>query len=257
MIDSIVANENYRGVNPLFVGCQKCEPSHSFGPAVRKHYLIHFVVSGTGIFRADGKETRLHSGDMFVIYPEEETYYEADATAPWHYIWIGFTADGPLPCPLSHVMHAPAAGVIFQKMLDCFTYGSGRSAFLTARLWELFALLLDGAGTKEVDYVQYALDCIHSEYVEQITVETIASRLGINRSYFSTLFKSKMGVSPKRYLFEHRMRMAAKLLAEEKKPVTVTANSVGYADIFNFSKMFKQHFGISPAEYAKKGGKSS
>ena len=107
-----------------------------------------------------------------------------------------------------------------------------------------------------MDYVQYALDCIHSEYVEPITVEMIASRLGINRSYFSTLFKSKMGISPKRYLFEYRMRMAALLLTEEKKPVTVTANSVGYTDIFNFSKMFKQYYGLSPIEYVKQNAPS-
>ena len=103
--------------------------------------------------------------------------------------------------------------------------------------------------------MQYALDCIHSEYVEPITVETIAHRLGLNRSYFSTLFKSRIGISPKRYLFEHRMRIAATLLTEEKTSVSVTANSVGYSDIFNFSKMFKQFYGVSPAEYARKNAK--
>lgn len=257
MIDSIIANRNYRGLNPIFIGCEECEPSHSFGPAVRRHYLIHYVVSGTGIFISGGKEYHLRAGDMFVITPGEETYYEASATMPWHYIWIGFTADDPLPCHLAPVMHVPAATVIFQKMLDCSNYKNGTSAFLCARLWELFALIIEGTATKEVDYVQYAIDCIRSEYVEPITVEMIAARLGLNRSYFSTLFKSKTGISPKRYLFEYRMKVAAKLLFEEKKPVTVTANSVGYTDIFNFSKMFKQYYGVSPAEYAKNGGKAT
>lgn len=138
-------------------------------------------------------------------------------------------------------------------MLGCGNHERGRSAFLCACLWELFTLILENSGESEVDYVQYALDCIHSEYVESITVEIIASRLGLNRSYFSTLFKSKMGVSPKRYLLEYRMRMAAALLTKERQPVAVTANSVGYTDIFNFSKMFKQYYGLSPTEYAKRG----
>ena len=118
-----------------------------------------------------------------------------------------------------------------------------------------YTIFLKKNEEKESDYIQYALDCIHSEYVEPITVETIASRLRLNRSYFSTLFKSKMGISPKRYLFEYRMRTAATLLREEKKSVSVTANSVGYNDIFNFSKMFKQYYGVSPLEYAKHGTK--
>ena len=100
--------------------------------------------------------------------------------------------------------------------------------------------------------MQYAVDCIHSEYSEPITVEEISARLGLNRSYFSALFKRKRGVSPKQYLFEYRMKIAAKLLTEEKKPVSVVANSVGYSDIFNFSKMFKRFSGHSPTEYVKK-----
>lgn len=251
MLDVIIANQNYHGINPVIVGSDNCAPSHSFGPAIRGYYLIHYVVSGTGIFRTAKEEYRLRAGEMFVILPGEETYYEADAVTPWHYIWIGFTAEGSLPIHLSPVIHAPAAAVIFQKMLDCANHEKGRSAFLCARLWELFTLLLESSDRTEVDYVQYALDCIHSEYVEPITVELIASRLGLNRSYFSTLFKTRMGISPKRYLFEYRMHMAASLLTKEKKPVTVTANSVGYTDIFNFSKMFKQYYGVSPQEYAK------
>ena len=255
MQDVIIANQKYRGLNPVLVGSQKCPPSHSFGPAVRSYYLVHYIVSGNGIFRTNEQEFHLRAGEMFVIRPGEETYYEADAVTPWHYIWVGFTADGALPVKLAPMVHAPSAAVIFQKMLDCASHEKGRSAFLCARLWELFTLLLEDSGKSEVDYVQYALDCIHSEYVEPITVEMIASRLGLNRSYFSTIFKSRMGVSPQRYLFEYRMRMAASLLCEENKPVTVTANSVGYTDIFNFSKMFKQYYGISPTEYAKQNVK--
>lgn len=255
MMDVLVTNQRYAGLNPLILGCQKCAPSHDFGPAIRGYYLIHYILSGTGIFRADGIEHHLHAGEMFVIHPGEETYYKADDESPWHYVWIGFSAEGELPCTLPHVIHLPAAGIIFQKMLEGTQHENGRSAFLCARLWDLFTLLLEKNGTPEVNYVQYALDYIHSEYIQPITVEQIATRLGLNRSYFSTLFKSHVGVSPKRYLFEHRMRIAAALLTEDKTSVSVTANSVGYSDIFNFSKMFKQYYGISPAEYAKQYNK--
>ena len=33
--------------------------------------------------------------------------------------------------------------------------------------------------------------------------------------------------------------------------VSSAAKSVGYTDIFNFSKMFKRHFGMPPNEYVK------
>ena len=251
MLDMMVTNQGYGGLNPLVFGWQKCDPLHDFGPAVRKYYLIHYIVSGEGIFRTGGNEYRLHTGEMFVIHPEEETYYAADEKNPWHYIWIGFSAEGGLPCPLPSTLRLPSAGSIFARMTEGEKHERGRSAFLSARLWELFALLLDAEEGGEIDYVQYALDLIHAEYMNPITVEAIASRLGLNRSYFSTLFKRTTGVSPKRYLFDYRMRIAGTLLREKQTAVSVAANSVGYSDIFNFSKMFKRAYGCSPLEYAK------
>ena len=32
------------------VGFQKCEPRYQWGPGVRDHYLIHYIVSGKGIY---------------------------------------------------------------------------------------------------------------------------------------------------------------------------------------------------------------
>ena len=37
-------------------GCSKTEPLHSFGPALKPHYMIHYVLSGKGIFRIGGRE---------------------------------------------------------------------------------------------------------------------------------------------------------------------------------------------------------
>ena len=74
----VVANEEYKGLNPVQAGYEQCEKSHFYGPATRTHWLIHFVESGFGIFRINGKEYSLGPGEMFVIPPFVETYYEAD-----------------------------------------------------------------------------------------------------------------------------------------------------------------------------------
>ena len=83
-----------------------------------------------------------------------------------------------------------------------------------------------------------------------ITVEEIAKKLNLDRTYFSTLFKRKTGVSPKQYLLDYRMSIAASLILKNDITVSVAAYSVGYSDIFTFSKMFKKHFGVSPKEYS-------
>ena len=101
----------------------------------------------------------------------------------------------------------------------------------------------------EKDYVQKALDIINSEYMYSISIEEIAKRLNIERTYFSTLFKKRMGITPKRCLLEKRMNVAITLIEKKNTSITVIANSVGYSDLYTFSKMFKKHFGVSPSDY--------
>ena len=87
----IIKDEGFSDLNPVQFGYENCNKSHSFGPAIRTHWLIHYVISGFGIFKIRDKEYNVKPGEMFVIPPYIETYYEADSVNPWSYIWIGFT----------------------------------------------------------------------------------------------------------------------------------------------------------------------
>lgn len=241
-----VANETLCRLKPVIAGYEDCPSGHFFGPAVRNHWLIHYVVSGLGYFEIEGKQYTVTAGSMFVIPPYIETFYAADKDKPWSYIWIGFEVDGQLPCTLHDVIYAPRAEEIFQSIKN----STPRALYLSAKLWALFALLCDDE-QKYNDYAESAINIIHSQYINDITVAKIAEMLNINRTYLSTVFKEKYGVSPKKYLLDYRMKIAASLLEKGMK-VTVTAISVGYSDMFTFSKAFKCYYGLSPSEYAKK-----
>ena len=255
----IVIDQHYKGYNPVQFGSESCEAGHFFGPSVRSHWLLHYVVHGFGIFERDGVSRAVKPGDIFVIPPYKETYYEADRKRPWRYIWIGFTAVGEeVPAPLqSAVIHCPGAGKVFEDMLRCGKLENGRSAFLAARIWELFSILLEeGEGT--AGYIEKALNYMNSEYINGITVQQVAEMLNLNRSYFSELFKDQMGVPPQTYLINLRLEKAAQLLTLYGETPATAGVSVGYPDIYHFSKIFKQHFGLSPRQYQQlyRGGET-
>ena len=246
----IITDEGYQGLNPMQFGFHDCEKSHYFGPAVRTYWLIHFVVSGFGFFEIKGKKHKVSTGEMFVIPPWIETFYQADEKNPWEYIWIGFTSTGSLPHTLNDVIHLPEAFSIFNLMKKSESMSGGRSTYLASKIWELFSLIKEKS-TFETDYVQTALEIIHSEYMNPLTINTISERLNLDRTYFSVLFKKKTGAAPKKYLLRFRMDMAKKLLLREGVSVSVAAYSVGYTDVFNFSKMFKKTYGLSPGSYVQ------
>ena len=247
MHTEIIINKKYEGINPVQFGFESCERSHGYGPATRMFWLFHFVVSGKGIFQINDKRYVLSSGMMFVIPPFTETYYEADSEDPWEYIWVGFTGTPPLQ--LNDYYDIPRALRIFQHMKSSRDLNSGKTEFILARLWELFSLLMGENQTKE-DPVETALNLIHSHYMTPLTVQQMAEMVHLERTYFSKIFSVKMGISPQQYLIEHRMKQA-KTLLRLGYSVTTTAISVGYSDIYNFSKIFKQRFGQSPSHYLK------
>jgi len=241
----IIINKDYDGINPVQFGYEACEKSHSYGPSTRTHWLFHFVVSGKGIFRIGGKQYTLSGGMMFVIPPFTETYYEADAKDPWEYIWVGFT--GAPPRKMNDCYDIPAALRIFQHMKACHSLHNGKTEFILAQLWQLFSLLMEEEQA-EADTVDTALNLIHSQYMTPLTVQQIANMVHLERTYFSNIFSRKVGLSPKQYLIQYRMEQAKDFLSLGYSVMT-TALSVGYPDVYTFSKMFKRHFGCPPSHF--------
>ena len=242
-------NENYSGLNPVDVGMQQCKPKHFWGRGIRLHWLLHYVVSGRGIFILNDQTYKVNAGEIFAAPPYQEIYYEADEHDPWTYVWVSFTATAPLPLSLDPVIPCPKAGAIFESMILCREMNQGAGAYVCGRLWELMSILLE-QHNPEPNYVEQALGYMNAGYMnENTSIALIADTLSINRSYLYSLFKEKIGMSPQQYLINLRMEKAAELMTQYHESPTIAANSVGYSDFPTFSKMFKKHFGQSPRTF--------
>ena len=66
MKDTLLDNLHMADINPRICGVEACAPGHSFGPAVREYFLLHYVVRGKGIFRRGKREYTLQAGEIFV-----------------------------------------------------------------------------------------------------------------------------------------------------------------------------------------------
>lgn len=245
-----LVNQNWKDINPMECGQERCAPGHSFGPGVREYYLLHYVLSGVGRFTVNDTTYTLHAGDIFVIRPFERIYYEADAEAPWHYVWAGFEASVPLPEALSQdVIRCPDARAVFLEMLEAGKLEQGRERCLCGRIWLLLSMLehMESEGPRGSDYVLRDVNWMQTNYMNPVSISALAGELNLDRSYFSTLFRRQTGRSPQQYLTELRLEKARTLLLEYGYRPGEAAQAVGYADIFSFSRMFKRRYGVSPS----------
>ncbi len=69
----------------FYYGSQKCTAADTWGPGVKQHYKLHYVHSGEGWLRSNGREYRITAGQLFACFPGETVFYRADAAQPWEY----------------------------------------------------------------------------------------------------------------------------------------------------------------------------
>lgn len=275
LIFSVFPSENFIDLGLYQFGWERCEPSHSFGPAVRNHYLFHYVFSGTGTLMAqdsngDTKTYHIKSNQGFMIFPGQINTYIADKDIPWEYAWIefdglrvkemietaGFSKDNPVYRAHSKDLREEMA----REMLYIKDNKDAPTFHLMGHLYLFIDYLVRSAadisvsnGNKLRDfYVHEAISYIENNFQNDISVESIAAICGLNRSYFGKIFKETMGKSPQEFLMNYRMIKAAELLKLTKLSIGDIGNAVGYENQLHFSRAFKNVYGVSPREWRNK-----
>lgn len=253
----------------MMCGIEQCVPGKGFGPVTRPGYHLHIILSGEGWFEANGKRENLHSGQIFLEKPNELTWYAASERRPWTYCWMTF--EGRLAEHCVEQAGFTTATNVMNSYVEPEKFYNLASALLElpeltlanelrrlGLLIQFLGLAVESASRSRKgchnisftpnSYVDYAIDFMQSNY-DRIRVSDIADYIGIDRSYFSTIFSSRVGVSPQLYLMRIRMRRGSELLINTDKSIKVIASAVGYKDALTFSKVFKSFYGVSPKHY--------
>lgn len=105
--------------------------------------------------------------------------------------------------------------------------------------------------------IQKAQRIIETEYMNNLSLASVANRIGIHPNYFGVLFARHMGESFGSYLTKLRMKTARDLLDVTTMKVYEIAERVGYRDYRWFSKQFRQIYGTTPIQYRSSTGISS
>ncbi len=112
------------------------------------------------------------------------------------------------------------------------------------------AASIGSRNTKLVSIISYFKD--HLE--DSISLDDITKELGISRRQLERLFRTHLNTTPKRYLQEMRLQHARILLGETNMAVVDVAIACGYESAGNFSKRFREAFGISPHKFSSGHG---
>lgn len=107
------------------------------------------------------------------------------------------------------------------------------------------------------DIFQEVLQYIDQNYVYDISLPSLAEKFNYNTSYFSELFKAKVGKTFVQYLSDVRMKQACHLLETTDLGLSDIAELTGFSNASYFSSRFKKCFQIAPSEYRLQNSNNS
>lgn len=99
--------------------------------------------------------------------------------------------------------------------------------------------------------IQKSIDFIEAHLTEEIQLETLASVAALSPFYFQRLFHRLVRKPVYEYVKLRRLAEAAFLLQNETPRILDIAMEYGFSSHANFTRSFKETFGITPAEYRK------
>lgn len=96
------------------------------------------------------------------------------------------------------------------------------------------------------------LEYIEHNYTQPLTTHELAHITHLSESYFRTVFKKYVGMSPIAFINKLRIDHAHFLITHKGYSVTQAAETVGISDSNYFSRLYKKILGHSPTEHNKK-----
>jgi len=253
-------------------------PGHKSRHLTDEFYTIEFCYRGEGDLTINGTPHRVKKGDCFFSFPGCLVEFCADEHDPWAKSWASFSGDS-VNAYLAALGITPERPILHcgerTEILNCINQmfdevNKSYDNLLTARfkqsewanrLFAFIAEIADGAceprqGSVAECYVERALRLIENAVIAgegDLSVNGLASILGLNRAYFSSIFVKHTGKAPQQYIIERKMQQACTLFASPLSTAANVASTLGY-DPAPFGRVFKRVVGMTPMEYKKSLG---
>lgn len=245
-------------------GTVLCEPTWWWDSKILPDFDLWFVWAGRGTLAWEDQVTDVSAGSCFCLRPGMSVHGRHD---PEHrlgvcYVHFDFLRPPPEPPPLMArltdvdlhervLKHAVALHVSGEPVAQRAAVLHLRGVLLSMAL-AASQPQLSGVQREHHDAIWAAARYIRENPGELFSVESLAERANYSADHFSRLFRQIVGQTPKEFCIRARLQRAQTLLAESSMSIEQIAAALGYADVFFFSRQFKQRTGVSPTQWRKR-----
>lgn len=248
-----------------------------------EEFELNYILQGEGDFICGDERFSVQDGDIILLQPDmlhavytHQKKRLAYDTIVFHARMLGFSNHDR--CTIEYIQpivngsclvsphitpRHPDYGQLRPVVEAIFSCAKGDyphpDLLLKSELMRLFWLLETGDSLHRYqpschnrsDSLRPILEYMNDHFTEELTVEQLALRANLSKSYFMNCFKQTAGVSAMEYIIQLRISAACRMLLSPDITVAEAAFSCGFNNLSNFNRHFKRIVGCTPVKYKK------
>lgn len=246
-------------------------PGEYFPAHWHEHLELHYILTGESLFYINQKPITAKEGDL-VLSNSNELHRGLCQAAPMESCRLLFSMEDLSP-------ELDNRGYVFQNLIEkdetvkelilalCREdalqepgYKQACKAIVTQLVVHLCRNYVVQTLSKEDTLRQKKnrercnrlITFIEANYANAISNQDLADLVHLSKDRFEHFFRENFSISALQYIQNYRMKMAKKLIKEGNAPVSKVSQMVGFADYNYFGRCFRNHYGCTPTQMAKK-----
>jgi AraC-like DNA-binding protein len=248
-----------------FCGIITYNPDGRFGPRRQHDLQLVAIHSGEAEVVIDGAHRPVVAGEALLLLPGHEESFQFCRTAPTRHSWFGVSRPH-LDAATLKALHQLEPRQPFNRRMRtiatlCLELGENPpAAGLQLRDTLVKAVILaflEAAGALAAPRpprhpaVDRACAFIEAKFTEPLDLAAIAATAGVTPAHLIRLFNDQLQITPTAFLWRVRTEAARRLLRNTGLSAAEVAYQCGFANPHHFSRMFKQHHGLSPGAWRR------
>ncbi len=206
----------------------------------------------------DGQKFTDKKGQVrFLPKTGRKVEYKVKRIEPGSCIDIYFDTNVPIKCDAFSVKcrNYERMSILFKRAEIAWRQKKSGYLYTAAGyLYEILGLLYEESAYvpgRKLEKIQPGMDYITEHFTEDFEIERLSAMCGMSHTYFKKIFTAACNMPPKAYITHLRIQYACDLLKSGQYKISDIAETVGYKNVYYFSKVFKAQTGIAPSKYRK------
>lgn len=229
--------------------------------SIKKHghdfFEIEMILSGSGTVTLNDSTYPIQKNSIYLLTPVHVHANHAERLELFNVMFESVDASLPLwnlQDPLLLTLTDEEFDFFYQLMNEIVATHESAPTYarqLLGCILQKMQLCAKLPEQSEQPYINEAILFLLENFRTDITLEDVSAHLGLSRNYLGALFFHRTGIHFKEYLNSLRFSYACSLLSFSDLPISEVCTRSGFSDYANFSRRFKQKYGVSPRVFRR------